>query len=304
MKEVGEMQEVKRDDLYPTRVESIVKWMRRKDPVAYQEEGNEYLTAAEIRQFNRDGFLILPNVFNKRELLGFNEAFGTLSKDDALVDREEFIREPQSREVRSIFAPHKLSRTFKNLTEDPRIKGRVDHLLDSSTYVHQARINAKPGFNGKEFQWHSDFETWHAEDGMPRMRAISCLITLTQNTAYNGALMLIPGSQKNFIPCVGKTPEDHYKSSLRKQEYGVPDQQSLAELYRDHGIQVAECPPGSLILFDCNVMHGSNSNISPLPRRNIFFVLNSTKNRLENPFSGSEPRPSFIAERNIELSGF
>ncbi len=44
-----------------------------------------------------------------------------------------------------------------------------------------------PGFTGSGFYWHSDFETWHAEDGMPSMRAVSCSIALTENFAYNGA---------------------------------------------------------------------------------------------------------------------
>lgn len=41
---------------------------------------------------------------------------------------------------------------------------------------------------------------------MPRMRSLSCSIVLTDNNEFNGPLMLIPGSQKYFIPCVGRTP--------------------------------------------------------------------------------------------------
>jgi len=44
-------------------------------------------------------------------------------------------------------------------------------------------------------------------------------------------------------------------------------------------------------------MHGSNSNISPYPRSNVFMVYNSVDNRLEEPFSGQQPRPPYIAER-------
>src|SRR3546814_10756649 len=44
-----------------------------------------------------------------------------------------------------------------------------------------SRLNYKPGFKGKEFYWHSDFETWHVEDGMPQMRALSMSILLAEN---------------------------------------------------------------------------------------------------------------------------
>ena len=38
-----------------------------------------------------------------------------------------------------------------------------------------------PGFTGSGFSWHSDFETWHAEDGMPSIRTVSCSIPLMEN---------------------------------------------------------------------------------------------------------------------------
>jgi ectoine hydroxylase len=52
-----------------------------------------------------------------------------------------------------------------------------------------------------------------------------------------------------------------------------------------------------VILFDCNAMHGSSSNISPYPRSNLFMVYNSTENRLGPPLFGLKPRPEFIAAR-------
>ncbi|MBU2915390.1 ectoine hydroxylase [Reichenbachiella agariperforans] len=286
------------EDLYPSRTQATARWIDRQDPVVYaKDKRTDALTREQIDSFERDGFLIINSVFSQEEIDQYNEEFERLGNDPILSAKQEFIKEPESRTVRSIFAAHKFSDKYKALTNDPRIKDKVEYLLDDKTYVHQARINAKPGFKGKEFYWHSDFETWHVEDGMPRMRAISCLITMTENKSYNGSLMLIPGSHKRFVSCIGETPEEHYKDSLRKQEYGVPDQESLIKCYNENGIVVAECPPGSLILFDCNTLHGSNGNITPLPRRNIFFVLNAESNRLEQPFGGTKPRPDFIGHR-------
>ena len=52
-------------------------------------------------------------------------------------------------------------------------------------------------------------------------RALSCSILLTDNNAVNGRLMLIPGSHADFISCVGQTPDEHYKQSLRRWFGGV-----------------------------------------------------------------------------------
>ncbi|MNR37111.1 Phytanoyl-CoA dioxygenase (PhyH) [compost metagenome] len=104
------------------------------------------------------------------------------------------------------------------------------------------------------------------------MRAFSCSIALQDNHANNGPLMVIPGSHRTFVSCVGETPDENYKSSLRRQEYGVPDQESLKQLAKQGGIVAPTGKAGSILLFDCNLMHGSNSNITPDPRSNVFIV--------------------------------
>src|SRR3546814_9170172 len=71
---------------------------------------------------------------------------------------------------------------------------------------------------------------------MPRMRALSMSVLLAENTPHNGPLMLIPGSHQTYLTCVGETPDDHYLSSLKRQEYGVPDEDHLADLAHAHGI--------------------------------------------------------------------
>jgi ectoine hydroxylase len=190
-----------------------------------------------------------------------------------------------------------LSQLFDWLSRDARVLDVARQILDSEVYVHQSRVNLKPGFRGKEFYWHSDFETWHVEDGMPRMRALSVSIALTQNYPFNGPLMLIPGSHKTYVSCVGETPKDHYRQSLKKQEYGVPDKESLQRLADHGGIVAPTGAAGSAVFFDCNLMHGSNSNISPYPRSNVFFVYNSMENTLGEPLHGLKPRPEYIAAR-------
>jgi ectoine hydroxylase len=156
-----------------------------------------------------------------------------------------------------------------------------------------------PGFRGRGFYWHSDFETWHAEDGMPTPRACSISIALTDNHPFNGGLMVMPGSHRTFVPCAGATPEDHYKESLREQEIGVPSEVDLTRLAAEHGIAQFTGPAGDALLFDSNIMHGSGNNITPLPRSNIFVVFNSVENTLGAPFGAPRPRPDFIASRDF-----
>ena len=59
-------------------------------------------------------------------------------------------------------------------------------------------------------------------------------------------------------------------------------------------------PAGSVTFFECNLMHGSNGNITPHPRRNVFFVYNSVENTLVEPFAAPSPRPTYIASRKFD----
>ncbi|MCQ6562817.1 ectoine hydroxylase [Paenibacillus mendelii] len=285
-------------DQYPTRKLAYPTITERKDPVVYNHNLNQNeIDLSHLAYYEENGFLFLDHFFAADEVEQFKFETQRLLSASRTAKIPEVILEPGGDEVRSVFAVHESNRFFQDLAAHPRLQAVIKQIIGSEVYVHQSRVNFKPGFTGKEFYWHSDFETWHAEDGMPRMRALSCSIALEDNTLFNGALMVIPGSHRVFVSCVGQTPDDHYKNSLRRQEYGVPDQESLTTLVNQSGIEMPVGKAGSVLLFDCNLIHGSNSNISPFPRSNAFFVFNSVDNRLQNPFSASKPRPHFIASR-------
>ena len=293
--------ETRADDFYPTRLERPTRSFERQDPVVHSkgsERADGPLSETELAQYERDGFLVFNNFLDQATVRQFREDLRAYEDDESILRSEGTITEPGKQEIRSIFGIHELSDRFDRLTRDPKILAMVRQLLGSEAYIHQSRINFKPGFHGKGFDWHSDFETWHAEDGMPRMRAVSFSIALTDNTPFNGPLMLIPGSHKTFVPCVGRTPEDNYQSSLKKQELGVPNNRDLAAMADDYGIKAPTGPAGSLIIFECNTLHASNANMSPWPRSNLFFVYNSVENQLQAPFCGNKPRPDFLGNRN------
>ncbi|WP_106399554.1 ectoine hydroxylase [Actinocorallia populi] len=289
-------------DPYPTRRADRPELIARVDPVVHGG-GEGPLSAGELGGFDRDGFLATDRLITPEEVVRYRAELDRLAGDPALRGDERLITEKGSGEVRSVFEVHRISPVFAALAADPRIVGRARQILGSDVYVHQSRVNYKPGFRGKDFYWHSDFETWHAEDGMPRMRAVSVSISLTPNNPYNGALMIMPGSHRTFVSCVGETPAEHYRESLKDQEVGTPDPESLTKLADTHGIELFTGDAGSAVMFDCNCMHGSNGNISPYPRSNVFLVFNSVENACAEPYAAPGRRPSFLASRDFTPVG-
>ena len=285
-------------DLYPSRQGQAGTFLERQDPVVYSDDESGSPIAREfIEEYAENGYLILEGVFSDEEIGCFQREMQRLRTDAGTAQRPESITEPGSGAVRSLFGVHYLSPVFEKLARDRRLAALAQYILGDRVYIHQSRLNYKPGFRGREFYWHSDFETWHVEDGMPRMRALSISIPLTGNNPFNGPLMLIPGSHTEYVTCELETPAENFRRSLKKQEYGVPEDELLADLVQRHGIVSATGVPGTVIIFDCNILHGSGSNISPFPRSNVFFVYNAISNRVQAPFCNQQPRPEYIASR-------
>ncbi|MEV4330687.1 ectoine hydroxylase [Streptomyces sp. NPDC049597] len=288
-----------RTDLYPTRGTTEVM-TSRQDPVVWSSPGTPGpIATADLMGYERDGFLAVDQLIRDDEVALYRAELDRLIADPAVRADERSVIEPKSQDVRSVFEVHRLSEVFAALVRDERVVGRARQILGSDVYVHQSRINVKPGFGASGFYWHSDFETWHAEDGLPNMRTVSVSIALTENLDTNGGLMIMPGSHRTFLGCAGATPKDNYKKSLRMQDAGTPSDEALTRFADAHGIRLFTGRAGSATWFDCNCMHGSGDNITPYPRSNVFIVFNSVENAAVEPFAAPVRRPEFIGARDF-----
>ncbi|QLY28202.1 ectoine hydroxylase [Nocardia huaxiensis] len=283
-----------RMDRYPTRTPEPVPHIERTDPTVWGTVESEALAG-----FETDGYAVLDALLDPMEVADFSAEMHRLTQEPELWLDDRLIAEKGSRRVRSIFEVHKLNAAVADLVRESRVAGLARQILGSEVYIHQSRVNYMPGFEGAGFYWHSDFETWHAEDGMPAPRAVSLSIALTDNHPYNGSLMVMPGSHNTFVPCQGATPDDHYRESLREQQIGVPRRSDITELANKHGLAQFTGAAGSALLFDSNIMHGSANNITPFPRSNIFLVFNSVENTLVAPYAAAAPRPTYIGSRDF-----
>ncbi|MGH3661380.1 MAG: ectoine hydroxylase [Micromonosporaceae bacterium] len=286
-------------DHYPTRGEREPALLPRREPTVWGGVGGP-LDADTLKHFDDAGYLTEEQLVSAEDVTRYSEELDRLAMDPRCFADSRTVLDRDTQEVRSIFEVHKISEVFSELAHDPRVVDRVRQILGSDVYVHQSRVNYKPGLTGKDFYWHSNFETWHAEDGMPQMRAVVVSIALTANHTYNGSLMVMPGSHQTFVSCVDDTSDDeHPKESLFDHGTGTPDQESLKALADRHGIEMLTGPAGGAAIFDSNAMHGSNSNITPYPRSNVFIAYNSTENTLVDPYVATSPRPDFIAARDF-----
>lgn len=269
-------------DMYPTRRgngHDIVTSINRQDHLFSNqllENGFEYCTGVSVDLID----LVLKGAYCLNEK----------SAPECYFNRES------SGEIRSIFGVHLALNPAQRIAE--MLRPEAQRVLGGDVFVSQSRVNFKLSGVGTGWGWHSDFETWHSEDGMPDMRCISFMICLTENNAVNGPLMVIPGSHRWWVNCAGGAKTADYKNALYDQKVGVPSKDTIKFLAEpEAGITMLTGHPGTVVAFDCNTMHGSTPNMTHWPRTNLFIVFSRKDNMFVKPFSGYEPRPEALAHR-------
>lgn len=222
-------------DRYNTRVTSQSVAVHRTDPVVWNPQMRTKYVDFEI-----EGFTHLDSVLDDHHVRGCLSEVRRWGEEPELHGDARIVREKGSSAVRSIFDIANLSSVVSDAIAESGAAEIAREILGSDVYIHESRLNYKPGFRGGAFYWHADFETWHAEDGMPAPRAVSASIALTDNHHFNGPLMVMAGSHRTFLQCGGSTLERYFEESLVEEipRVGVPSEKMIARIYDRRGIDV------------------------------------------------------------------
>lgn len=268
---------------------------RAADSWAVPAKGSDsqLLTEEQIQTFEREGFVLLPNVFDAAELDTLRAALLEVFAEPG----PQRVLEAESGAVRGVHGVHETHPVYGTLTRLPRLVEPARQLLDEDVYVHQFKINAKLALVGEVWEWHQDFRFWRDEDGMPGPHAVNAGIFLDQVDEFNGPLMLVPGSHRDGIhETTERKAADWTETLAAKLKYSLKVE-ALARATRDRGIVAPKGEAGSVLLFHSNVLHGSAPNMSPNNRTLVLVTYNSVRNRLRDV---PRPRPQFVASRTFD----
>ena len=230
------------------------------------------LSAAQLAEFYRNGYLLLPNLLTDDEVHVLQSALPeVLAKTGPEVIREK----GPGNAARLVFGAHVYSEPFRRLSLLPRLLDPVKLLLDDDVYLHQSRLNPKYGFSkGAAWAWHQDYPPWQSVDGMPEPRCIMASVFIDDCRAATSPLLVIPGSHHSGL-LASRLHED-----ARSKEYELHhiDADTLNTLASENGIEALEGSAGTVALVHCNVVHGSADNISPWRRAICYLIYNAVSN--------------------------
>ena len=247
------------------------------------------LSAAQLAQYERDGFLIFPDLFGPAEVAVLRQEVARLAQ----LRTEEVVRE-HTGGVKSIFRVHEedgatRSPPFRALVRTPRVLRPVQQVLGTDeTYVYHTKINAKPAIEGTIWMWHQDYNSW-SKDGCPRPDMATFNVMLNETSEFGGGLYIIPGSHRLGLQ------QSVVDTSTGYRLWVIPKERMI-EIMRNSPPPVAVTGrAGTAVLFHCNVLHASGHNLSAEDRWHVYVSCNAVANR---PVLGPSPRSDWVVSRN------
>lgn len=258
------------------------------------------LTQDQLTQYRDAGFVFLPGHFSASETRRMSDALPALFAEDS----PRRVLEKDGVTVRSVYGSHRHEPLFEALVRDPRLLRPAERILGGPLYVHQFKINSKLAFGGDLWAWHQDFIFWQREDGIRNPDLVTVALFLDEVNEFNGPLVLIEGSHREGVIDVAPiqaNPSQYEQmpewiSNLTAEiKYAVP-QRKVESLSREGRLVAPKGPPGSVLLFHPNVVHGSASNISPFDRAVVLVTYNLSVNA--PPAGAGKQRPDFLCERD------
>ena len=223
------------------------------------------ITDTQIQDFNRDGFLFVPNFFDAEEV---DILLTTARNDGRTHKRAHGIEDASGRSSKLTFWNHPGNDVFGQVSRCRRIVDTAEALLGDEVYHYHSKLSFKEPRVGGAWEWHQDYGYWY-DFGCLFPTMLSYMTALDPATRENGCLQVLKGSHK-----VGRI------------EHGVQGKQAVADMKRVEELSevldlvYCEMNPGDGLFFHSNTLHYSAPNESDAPR---WALINCYNTRSNNP---------------------
>lgn len=223
------------------------------------------LTAQQITNFHKDGYIIVKGYYNEAEIERLQQkAFN----DDSLYERA-WNKKDANGAVSKVCIWQETGDDFYSMfSRGRRLVDVCEILIGEEVYHTSTKIMMKEPFVGGAWEWHQDFGYWHRDNYMLYPKAISCMIAINEATIENGCLQVLKGSHH-----LGRL--DHSKTGDQKGAC----LEFVEEAQKYHELVDVELEPGDVLFFHCNLLHKSNQNRASKPRWSMICAYNAITNQ-------------------------
>jgi phytanoyl-CoA hydroxylase len=234
-----------------------------------------FLSSAQLQQFRRDGYLILPAMVAP-EVCARMRAVVQAHLHAAIPPLEyeaevgypgapDSLDAPGGRTVRRLKDAYQRDEVLRAWAADARIVGDMEQLLEEPvvlTLAHHNCVMTKHPHYGTATGWHRDIRYWR----FARNELVTVWLALGDERVDNGALRVIPGSHRFDIKPEQLDPLDFLR----------PDAPENAALFAQ-GIPV-ELQAGDVLFFHSGLFHAAGPNNSDAVKMSVAFAYRGASN--------------------------
>jgi ectoine hydroxylase-related dioxygenase (phytanoyl-CoA dioxygenase family) len=220
------------------------------------------LTQEMIDFYNENGYLRVPEMFNKAEIDELSNELDRLVQDWAFTSEgwtgpwRQVYMDPDTEKKSKLTAMHDLqfySEAWMRAVTHPGLVEAVSDILGPDVELHHSTLHIKPPQSGHPFPMHQDNPFYiHTND-----QYVDVLVHLDDTRHENGEIRFLAGSHKlgalehvtqlaDGTPCTPHLPTDEYRL-----EDTVP----------------VPAKRGDVVFFNIYTIHGSYINMTRQPRR-------------------------------------
>ncbi len=209
------------------------------------ETNFDSLSHDQLKSHDRDGFVIVRNLFHRDEIDQLSEVFKQISAGDPIPEYWEPDRSSDDplKNFPRIVHPHRFNALCRQMLLDPRIFRIIRSILRDEPVAVQSMFYFKPpGAKGQAF--HQDELYLQTRPGP----CIAAWIAVDPSLPENGGLFVAPGTHDMDVKCPELAdPSESFTTHLTRPPTGVETVPVKLE-------------PGDVLFFTGKLIHGSQPN--------------------------------------------
>jgi ectoine hydroxylase-related dioxygenase (phytanoyl-CoA dioxygenase family) len=211
------------------------------------------LTGEQVQQYRDDGYLVLEALLPAEKLARYRAIFDELVERSRSLDRSEGgynlapdeQGQPIPERLHKIQGVCVVDERVLELAREPELLDRVESLIGPDLDVFGTKFYPMLVRGATSTGWHQDNHYF----GTNSDRVVSCAIYLEETGRENGCLQVVPGSHRS-----GELVEHQSGTGIYAHGAWTPVSESQA-------VDLI-CPPGTVVLFSANLLHGARPNLS------------------------------------------
>jgi ectoine hydroxylase-related dioxygenase (phytanoyl-CoA dioxygenase family) len=225
------------------------------------------LTDEQRASFFNKGFLAIPNAVSEEWLVKLRTAMDELIDESrsCTESNERFmLEEGHSKDdprLHRVTSPHDYHPAFWPFLSDPSITDLVADLVGPDVKFHHSKLNVKSGKGSRGIKWHQDTIAHPHTD----FSSLALGVYLNGCDEDQGPLAFLPGSQNGPIYS-GYDEQGNFTIQVKDED--------IAWL-KDDMLETPTGGPGTIVLLNCRVVHGSVVNRSSKARPLLLTVYSS-----------------------------